>query len=252
VFKGLLKHARDGEGFVLHNKGKKDKPELVLINATGEGGRDRCFTFPYAVFEEKVLSLLLEIDPRDVLPRREDEVSRADVLRARLADVRRDVAGLQEDLRAGYSKALAAVLREREAEEERVAQELQDELAHTVKPAERAWGELPSLAGVVENGGDEARLKLRPVLRRVVDEGRVLIVPRGSWRLVALQVFFTGGGVRDYLIVHQTAGNRRKGGSWARSLPGVVKPGALDLRKPADARRLAKALEEIDLAGLAG
>src|SRR5262249_35448551 len=44
VFKGMLRHARDGEGWFLHNKGKADKPELVLVNTKGGCGRSKCYT----------------------------------------------------------------------------------------------------------------------------------------------------------------------------------------------------------------
>jgi DNA invertase Pin-like site-specific DNA recombinase len=254
VFKGILKHARDGEGFVLHNKGTADEPELSLINATGEGGRGRCYTFPYPVFEEAVLGLLREVDPRDVLPREKESPSRAEVLRAQLGNVRRDMAGLQEELKAGFSKALAAVLRGREAEEERLAGELQEELARSVKPAARAWKELPPLVDLVREAADPdaARLKLATVLRRTVGEAWVLIVPRGSYRLCAVQVFFDGGARRDYLILHQTAGYRRKGGWWVRSLAGVTAEGGLDLRDRRQALSLAKDLERVSLDAPAG
>src|SRR5262249_49766918 len=133
VFKSLLTHARDGEGFILHNKGTAAEPELILVSARGEGGRDRCYTFPYPVFEEAVLRLLHELDPRDVLPKEKETTSRLDALRARLADVRHDLAGLQAELKHGFSKAIAGVLREKEIEEERIGLELQEELARTVK-----------------------------------------------------------------------------------------------------------------------
>src|SRR5262249_42421010 len=146
VFKGLLVHARDGEGFVLHNKGTAADPELILVNATGDGARGKCYTFPYPVFEEAVLGLLREVDPKEVLPKGgADGASKASVLRAKLANVRQDIAQLQADLKGGYSKALAAVLRENEAKEEQLAEELQDELAKAARPLARAWDELPSL-----------------------------------------------------------------------------------------------------------
>ncbi len=252
VFKGLLTHARDGEGFLLHNKGTAAEPELILVNASGEGGRGRCWTFPYPVFEEAVLNLLAEVDPRDVLPREKETPNKVDVLRAKLEAVRRDVAGLQEELRGGFSKAIAALLREKEGEEQRAALELQEELARSVKPAARAWGELPDLAALIRSADDPdgARLKLRLALQRVVESGWVLIVPRGSWRLCAVQLFFTGGARRDYLIVHQTAGFRRAGGWWASSLADVAKPGDLDLRKPAHARKLEAELAAFPLEAL--
>src|SRR5262249_45202419 len=155
-----------------------------------------------------------------------------------LANVRQDVAGLQAELKAGFSKALTAVLREREAEEEQVAQQLQEELARAVRPAARAWRELPDLAnlGRSADDSDAVRLRLRPILRRLVEDARVLIVPRGSWRLLAVQFFFVGGARRDYLIAHQTAGFRRPGGWWARSFADACPDAeALDLRKPAHA-----------------
>jgi DNA invertase Pin-like site-specific DNA recombinase len=252
LFKGMLKHARDGQGFMLHNKGTEKEPELLLINTNGNEGRDRCYTFPYHIFEEAILRFLREVDPREVLPREGEAPSRADVLRARLTNLRRDIAGLKEDLKEGYSKALTAVLREKEDEEENVAEELQEELARAARPVARAWKELPGLVDMIREGGDEARLRLRPVLRRVIEDAWVLIVPRGSWQLVAVQLYFAGGAHRDYLILRQTAGFRRPGGWWARSLADVAALGTFDLRKPEDTRALEQALAGADLGALAG
>ncbi len=39
--KGTLWHSRDGEGFVLHNKGTRKRPELLLLNATGQEQESR-------------------------------------------------------------------------------------------------------------------------------------------------------------------------------------------------------------------
>jgi DNA invertase Pin-like site-specific DNA recombinase len=246
VFKGLLKHARDGEGWVLHNKGTAATPELVLINATGEGGRGRNYTFPYTAFEEGILGLLREVKPEDVMPRKDVGPSRAEVLRGKLANIREDIARLKEDLKAGYSRALADVMRSQEATEEDVAGQLQEELSKTVKPAERAWKELPDLVRLIKDAKDPAdvRLKIRAVLRRVVEEAWVLIVPRGCYRLTAVQVFFAGGARREYLIVHRTAGYRRAGGWTAVSL---AEAGALDLRDRRDVRRLEELLAPIDV-----
>jgi hypothetical protein len=240
VFKGLLVHARDGGGFTLHNKATEKRPELLLINTSGVQGRGKCWTFPYPVFEEAVLEQLREVDPKDVLRRQGEAPGRADVLRAKLANARADVAGLQDELKAGYSKALAAVLREKEQEEERLAADLLDELARSVVPAERAWKDLPSLASMIKKADDpdELRLKLRGVLRRVIDSASVLIVPRGATRLCAVQFFFTGGGRRDYLILHRTAGFRRTAAWGCRSLASVVRAGDLDLRDRDHAVRL--------------
>jgi DNA invertase Pin-like site-specific DNA recombinase len=250
AFKGLLVHARDGEGFVMNNQGTREKPRLVLLNAAGMDGRAPYSTFPYPVFEEAVLSQLLEVNPRDVLPSEKQERSRADVLRAKLADVRADVAQLQADLRQGYSKALAAVLRDREAAEEEAAKELQDELARHARPAAKAWKELPGLVEMIRTADDPdaVRLRLRAVLARVVESVLILIVRRNSWQLCAAQVVFTGGAHRDYLIVNQPAAFRRKGGWWVRSLPPEVTANlSLDLRNPAHVAGLERALSVMPL-----
>jgi DNA invertase Pin-like site-specific DNA recombinase len=254
VFQSLLTHARDGEGFFLHNHGhgvaRDGGPNLVLVNSAGMAGRAQLYTFPYPVFEEAVLGLLREVDPKDVLPRSQESPGKADMLRARLANVRADLAALHAELKAGFSKTLAAVVRDREAEEEVVAGQLQEELARSARPAERAWKDMPGLADLVKRGGDEARLKLRPVLRRVVENAVVLVVPRRSWRLCAVEVFFDGGARRDYLIVHQTAGRCRPGGWWARSLADAAGPAAFDLREPTAAARLEAWLSGVDVGEL--
>jgi DNA invertase Pin-like site-specific DNA recombinase len=250
VFRGLLTHARDGEGFLLHNKGSSEAPQLLLINASGEGGRDRCYTFPYGVFEEKVLGLLREVDPREVLPRPAEAPSRADVLRARLAQVRADIASLKSDLKPGYNKALAEVLRDRSDEEEKVGQELQEELAKAARPAEKAWRDLPSLVDMIRSADDPdaVRLRLRPVLRRVVERMQVLIVPRGAWRICAVQAHFTEGDARrDYIIMHRTAANRRPERCEAKALAFA---GERDLRDRKDAAKVEKALAGADLDAL--
>lgn len=254
LFKGMLTHARDGEGFLISNSGPSNNCDILLVNTAGREGRAKCYTFPYYVFEQDVLAKLRELDPREILPRTDAAPSQEEVLRAKLANIRQDIARLQEDLKEGYSKALATVLRTKEAEEEEVAERLQEQLALSARPAERAMHDLPGLVEMIESAADpdEVRLKLRPILRRLIEQACVLIVPRGSFRLVAVQIFFTGGACRNYLLTHQTAGFRRPGGHWPPCSPDwatVAKNGELDLRKPEHAARLERQLLAIDLNG---
>jgi DNA invertase Pin-like site-specific DNA recombinase len=248
AFRSLLTHARDGQGFVLRNKGDSRKTQLVLVNAGGEDGSSRTtHTFPYSTFETAVLAQLREIDPADVLAEKDKGPSRTDVLRARLKNVREDMAGLKADLKAGYSKALADVLRDKEAEEEEVGKELQEEMAKAVRPAEKAWADLPSLVEMIAKEGDDARLRLRPVLRRLIEDARVLIVRRGAWQLCTVQFFFTGGARRDYLIAYRPAANQRPA---LFPEPRSLSPEHatdLDLRDPAHVARLEKALLAVEL-----
>jgi hypothetical protein len=263
LFRGLLVNALDGEGFFLAHKveARKDrgaKHRYALAGAAGPAGRGKHVSFPYDAFEQAIVSLLREVNPRDVLPNQKHEASRADVLRQKLANIRHDIASLQEDLKAGYSKALAAVLRDQEAAEEETAGALQDELAKTVRPVERAWQDFPTLADLIAGADDPdaVRLKLRAVLRRLVEQIYVLIVKHracGSYLVAAVQVYFAGGGVRDYLIVNQNAGYHRPGGWYARSIEsslaqdGKAARGELDLRKRDHALRLEKQLTTLPL-----
>jgi DNA invertase Pin-like site-specific DNA recombinase len=247
AFQGLLRHARDGEGFELHNKRTGDNPHLTLVAAAGAGGRGVGYSFPYGVFEAAVLGRLKELDPAEVLPRRREAADRLALLRAELADVRADLETLKADVERKYSKALADVLRRREDRELQLAAELQEELAKTILPTERAWGELPSLVNLVRDGGDDARLRLRVVLRRVVESIWVLTVRKGHLRLCAAQVHFVGGECRNYLVVHKPAGNRRKHSWSCRSFKEVGVKGALDLRRREHATRLTRFLEGVSL-----
>jgi DNA invertase Pin-like site-specific DNA recombinase len=232
AFRGLLVHARDQEGFVLQNKGTTARPLLTLTNAAGEGGRGESVTFPYPVFEQAILSRLQEVRAEDVLPAADANPGRADLLRARLANCRADLAGLQADLQVAYSKALADVLRAKEAEEQAIADSLQDELARSARPAATAWGDVPGLCDLLRDAADPdpIRLRLRGVLRNCIESIWVLIQPRGVTKLCYAQVNFRGEPFtqvepstgdeflrepyRAYIIIHKQAGRGRRGG-WA-------------------------------------
>jgi DNA invertase Pin-like site-specific DNA recombinase len=249
LFRSMLTHAADGEGFFLHGKmeGNGNVCRHVLCNHAGPGGHARTVTFPYHVFERAILELLKEVDPKDVLPKAKDAVSKADVLRAKLKNLQADVASLQADLKAGYSKALATVLRDKEIEEQAVADDLQEELARSVRPAAKAWDDLPSLADLVQREGNEARLKLRPVLRRIIDDAFLVLIRRRSFMLCAIQFDFHGGARRHYLILNQSAGNGRPNACWAGSLATVAEVDELDLRKRDDVKEMEGYLSNLDI-----
>jgi hypothetical protein len=94
-------------------------------------------------------------------------------------------------------------------------------------------------------------MRLRSSIRRIVTGIWLLVIPRGTTRLCAVQVWFTGEKKhRDYLILHQppkaNQSARQERQWWCRSLSSVAQPGDLDLRRRADAAKLLKALEAID------
>jgi DNA invertase Pin-like site-specific DNA recombinase len=250
VFQSILFHARDRGSYFLSNRGTGKKPVLILVSSAGASGNaERTYTFPYPVFETALLSQLWEVDPKDVVPReRNAGLSRADELRARLQKVREEIRQLQADLKEGYSKGLAAVLREQEALEEQTAGELQEELSRSLKPAEKAWREFRQLVQLVKEGGDPVRLKLRAELRQAVDSIWMVTHRTGRSILATVQVWFKAGGYRSYLLIYRQAGNHCPARWYSISIIKLEAASprlktARDLRKRADAARALKDLE---------
>lgn len=214
LFAGLLKHARDGEGWLLHNKGTAESPELVLVNARGNGGRGKSYTVPYPVFETALLSCLQEIDPTAILSKTtQDQPARRHILEVQLKDTQEQIAELTADLAQGYSRALTAVLREKETLEARLKQEIEEEQVKAAHKPEKDWAEFKDLAQALAAADDpeDARLRLRGVLRRVIESIWVLAVPRGRTRLYSILINFGDGRIRDILLLYRPAANHCEG-----------------------------------------
>jgi DNA invertase Pin-like site-specific DNA recombinase len=256
VFTGLLRDARDGGTLHLVNKGTGRL--LAPYNATKGLDGSRFVSFPFDTFERAVLSCLREVDPRDVLPQEDGGQDKALVLAGRLAELEAEIDKVKDRLQARYSDAVADVLERHEDEHKALVAQMDEASREAASPLGAAWGECLSLLDAVDTAPDaeEARLRLRAALRRIAEGFWCLFLARGSWRVAAVQVWFTGGARRDYLIVHRAATGgavgERPSRWWARSLADVAAPGELDLRRPEHARRLEKALAGVDLAGLDG
>jgi hypothetical protein len=142
----------------------------------------------------------------------------------------------------GFSPTIGQRVAKLEARKQDVAARLAEARARAAHPASESWGECQSLIGVLAAAPDplEARLRLRSALRRIVEDMRVLVLPRGQDRLVVVQIWFAGGKRnRSYMIAYRTAGNRRP--AWPPRAESFTLPGTgrkLDLRRLDDARRL--------------
>jgi hypothetical protein len=263
VFSGILRDACDGGTYYCATRSSKNYGVRwrVLLNTDSQAGLAPARSFPFPTFERAVLSLLAEVDPREVLGEL-DGPDESLALAGRLAGVEGKIAELEAELRQGDVAALARVLRQLEAEKRDLAGQLAEAQQRAANPLSAAWGETQSLIEALDRAPDpdDARTRLRAALRRVVGEIWLLVVPCG-WggrdRFGAVQVWFTGGGQhRDYLIWHQAARSAgRQGGStpskWrAWSLADVVKPGDRDLRKPGAVRALEDELLRLDLNNL--
>lgn len=254
VFAGLLHDATDGGTLVRINKGSKASgPALVSYKAT-QGVAGSVYTsFPADAFEAAILSQLRELNPRDILPRTDRKDDDVLALTGRLADLEGRVASIKAKLVGGGDlDALVDVLRTVDADRERVAEDLATARRAAAAPLGETWGELRTLADVIEKSKDpeSARVRLRAALRRIVAGIYSVFVPRGRDRLAAVRVQFSGGRHRDYLIIHHggfgNADSKVESRWECRSFvtPGG-KAGALDLRNPADAANVKRLLEKL-------
>jgi DNA invertase Pin-like site-specific DNA recombinase len=247
---------RDGHRVTGHNKAKP--PHRVLITYDATEGRAPVVSFPLDAFEGGVLSLLAEIDPKDVAGEdTPDEVSQLAGQKAEVrAKVERLMAAVEAELDAGEqpSQGTQRLLKKLEAEEKRLEEQLRKARQAAVCPRGEAWAEAVTLMGLAAD--PESRLRLRSLLRQNVTEIRLLVVPRKRERIAAVQVFFASGTSRTYLIHAWAAlvtGSLNRPGGWrAASLPpAVMESEALDLRDPRHVAGLEQVLGQIDLTLLA-
>lgn len=141
---------------------------------------------------------------------------------------------------------LADLDRQRKA----LIEELEKAKAEAASQAGDNLGEFASLVKLLDDAEpaerEALRKKIRAALRRLVKEMWALIVPRGTARLIAVQVFFAEGGRRDYLICHQPAVKRfgrDEQERWSvRSFADMTGPDGLDLRRKGDVRQMEKFL----------
>jgi DNA invertase Pin-like site-specific DNA recombinase len=261
VFGGLLFDARDGSKYYVFsqtNGRTKGRRRRALINAAGARGLGSSLSFPFPTFEAAVLSALLEIPPHEILngDQGPDETI---ALAGELAEVESSLAAIEADMDAhGESPRLFQRLRAKEARKAELVELLDQARQKAAHPLSEAWGEAQSLLLALESAPDpeDARLRLRAALRRMVDGIWVLVIPRGMDRLAAVQIWFAGGKKhRDYLILHQNPKANQHGRSegrwWCRSLSTVTKAGQLDLRQRRDAAALEKLLLAVDVDKLA-
>jgi DNA invertase Pin-like site-specific DNA recombinase len=257
LFAGLVKNARDGESYLVQTRDDEGGHRRVLINFSSLEGRSLGCAFPLPVFEQAILSCLREIDPHEILngDAGPDETL---VLAGEVQRVEQSITVLAAELEEhGESPTIFKRLREQEAKKRELDARLAEARQKAAHPLSESWGECQSLIDALENAADkdDARLRLRSALRRMVDSMVLLVVPRVKDRLAAVQIWFAGGKRhRDYVIWHRPVrGNHRvriEARSMVVSLATALKLGDLDLRRPEHARRLQKSLERLDLTAL--
>jgi DNA invertase Pin-like site-specific DNA recombinase len=257
IFQGLLKGAKDGASYTVGKETGAGKPYRILRSVAPRLGMGSAYSFPLATFEVAVLTCLKEIDPHEIL-NGDGGPDETLALAADLAAVETSVAAILADMDAhGESPALFQRLRQKEARKAELVKQLAAARAKAAHPLSESWGETQSLIEALSNAIDpqDARLRLRSALRRIVDSIWLLVVARGRDRLAAVQFWFAGGKRhRDYLILHRppkaNAQVRQEGGWWVTSLDRVTKRGRVDLRRPEDVAAVEIKLKQLDLAEL--
>jgi hypothetical protein len=255
IFAGLVFDARDGGTLQRVYKGKQGNRLLVSSKSINGVEGSRFTSFPFNTFEAAILSSLREIDPREILPRENDAEDKTLALAGRLVEVESREERIKAKLldpRLAELDSLVEVLASLGTEKKTIAEELSEARQEAASSRGEAWGECRSLLDALRAAPDavESRVRLRAALRRIVESIWCLFVARGSLRLAAVQIWFTGGAHRDYFILHRPA----QGGSipsrpaqwWARSLAEVT-PGELDLRNRKHAASLERALTKANL-----
>jgi DNA invertase Pin-like site-specific DNA recombinase len=260
VFAGLVRHARDGDTYFQTTKydchrGRVNRsaPQRILINTWAAEGSAPCCSFPFDVFERAILSCLQEIDPHEIL-NGDHGPDEALALAGHLAEVESSIALISREMdEHGESPTLFKRLRAKEQLQRDLAARLAEARQKAAHPLSESWGEFQTLAGALEAAPDpdDVRLRLRAVLRRMIDSIWILIVPRGHVRLCTAQIWFAEGRKhRDYLIMYRrptvTRSFRRDLAWHVRSLADLA-PTREDLRDPARAAALERVLLALDV-----
>lgn len=189
---GLLVDALDGCGmYTLTLKGRK-----YVVSQKGfddPRGDSHRRPFPLDALQTGLLSKMQELASADLF---------ADPSAGELAAVTSKLAAAERRLRVAVERfeadpenaTWAGKVDQYDRERRLLAKELAEVRADAANPLPERWEEAVALMAERE----PARLRL--ALAAVVNEVRVLVVPRGQTRLCAAQVFFAGGAVRSYLI----------------------------------------------------
>jgi hypothetical protein len=257
LFSGLLKNARDGQGYhagTMTRPGRQHQRILLNDSAQGQGGH---WSFPLAHFEGAVLTLLKEVDVHAIL-NGDDGPDESLALAAELARLQGRKAELEKAMLEGEKTVASAykVLAQLEERETALAAQLAEARAKASHPLSASWGEVQTLAEALQSAPDQEdfRLRLRAELRHILESVWLLVVGRGRFRLCACQAWFRAGQrlrQRSFLILSWPATSNgratKPGGWWARSFADAALPGSLDLRKQDHVKRLEKALMEVEL-----
>lgn len=210
IFAGILNSAidRGPYHFTTWKSGKEGK-QRALLNFRSVEGLAKAASFPYDTLEAAVLSTLKEINPRDIIGGDEEGPDELATLGGEMAEVESELA----DIRAwNEGKKFSPTIGERVLQLETRCGELAEKIAdarqRVASPVTESWGEVKTLADLLATASDQndVRLRLQAALRRIVTEGWMVVVGRGSVRLASISLYFGEGDdapFRTFFVIHQ-------------------------------------------------
>jgi DNA invertase Pin-like site-specific DNA recombinase len=207
LFAGLLRDARTG-GSLTAKHGNSRAPILLPVQSRTTTG-EKWVSFLLEPFERMLVGKLAEVKAEDIGPAT-GALARVEELAGKLAEVE----SLRDKWRAKMDNpdlvdAVAEKLAELGAKGKTLSAELDDARREVTTPAGEALREARSAR--LDLADDDARLRYRSAIRRVVSEVRVLLMPgRGlrETRVAAAQVWFKGGACRSYVLAYRVRKNR--------------------------------------------
>jgi hypothetical protein len=144
-------------------------------------------SFPNDVFKPAVLSSLRELDPKDVML--EENIGESTSLAASLVRTESSIEAIVSEMEQhGESATLFKRLRLKESEQLELSTKLAEARLRERNPKSAAFAEMVTLAAFAAS--EQHRLRLRELLCTIIESIWVLIVPRKSHRLCAVQIFF--------------------------------------------------------------
>lgn len=221
IFAGLLHDAANGGA--IHISGKR------LLSVAVRQGRATVpiCPFPRAVFQARILDELQEVSIRDVTPKQESGTTS---LVGRLAELDAEIERVKARVATRFSDALADVLDRHAAERTALVERLDEMRLSEAQPLRDAWRRCKSLASLTDT---DSLLRLRAAIRRVCVGIWCVFVRNGPSRVGIVQLHFTGGAHRTYLLDVSASSSFRED-----KLTGV------DLRKRGDAVKAFRLLRD--------
>lgn len=253
LFASLLFDARSG-GRIHVKQYKLSDGRLHYCLAPNAGVvSDAAFvSFPFDAFEQAILRLLREIDPKEILPRSGDKVDAVQALLGRQASIMGRIEKVQNQMENGDGDVgpIMASLRKLNADLEKVKADLEAAKRLAATPLSGAWNECHNLLDALEQAEDleAAKLRLRGLLRRIVESIWCLFMPGHGNRKSGVQINFKGGLCRRFVILleRSTTGPAPRSeeltmGTFAKNLPS----GNWDFREKGNIRKIEAALNKL-------